>query len=460
MPLKRLTLLGMTLLGMMGVGATPCVPGTDCDKVVVPSSHTGTYWYWFRDEIGAKWCAGTYKNFQNVSPTQIMKDAKEAITDKYGPIEKWDMSEMTSLRSAFSNAACGNFNADISEWDTSKVDSMNMAFYGAYKFNQDISAWDTSKVTSFRSMFNKAYRFNQDLNSWDTSSVTSMQQMFVMAYSFNNGGQPLYWDTSAVTSMEKMFHKAYSFNQDISWLDASELTTLKNILVDAVSFNRPLDEWGPFPKRREQKIDEQPFYLQSEPSQDAASVNIFTSWPANGEMPFLNECMASKTKIADEDEQLTLYDWQTTSTTPGDCPDRAAAPPVMCKDPGTAGYTMTNTNLDILSFDVTGVCADGYGGSVTVEACTEAGDYTVSGCDPACETNTCASNVADKQFRIPNIVYGNADTCCGPAWVVNCGLGTQANITGGECVGDPSSYSDSDQLRARWRELNNCANGQ
>eukprot|EP01052_Picozoa_sp_SAG31_P037191 SAG31_NODE_4764_length_2972_cov_2.026801_4_plen_484_part_01 len=52
-----------------------------------------------------------------------------------------------------------------------------------------------------------------------------------------------------------------------------------------------------------------------------------------------------------------------------------------CTDPGTAGYTMTNTNLDTDSWDVTGVCADNYAGTVVVTACTEDGDYSVTGCD-------------------------------------------------------------------------------
>ena len=338
-------------------------------------------------------------------------------------------------------STCKLFNQDVSTKQATKADGTTY------------SAWDTSKVEYMARTFYRAYTFDQDLSNWDTSSVVSMQGWFQEAYSFNNGNQPLLWDTSKVTDMGTMFKKAYSFNQDISWLDASEVTTINKMLLDAVSFNRPLNEWD-VPKLDSWLQGKQPFHLQTlEPTQDTESSGIFT-WPTNNKMTYLDKCMASTVKVDHK------YDWQTISTTAGDCPDRAAAPPVMCKDPGTTGYTMTNTDLGKDNFDVTGVCADGYGGSVTAEPCTEAGDYTVSGCDPACETNTCDNNAADKQFRIPNILAGDADTCCGPAWVVKCGLGTKVDITEGECVGDPSSYSDSGQLRARWRELNKCENEQ
>merc|ERR1712151_1174073 len=54
---------------------------------------------------------------------------------------------------------------------------------------------------------------------------------------------------------------------------------------------------------------------------------------------------------------------------------------IICTDPGTAGYTMTNFELDrSATFNVTGTCSDGYEGTVTVTPCTTSGDYSVSGC--------------------------------------------------------------------------------
>jgi surface protein len=99
---------------------------------------------------------------------------------------------------------------DLTNADTSNVESMESMFYGAESFNQDISMWDTSNVESMKRMFTRAFSFNQNIGSWDTSNVESMKRMFYGASSFNQdiGG----WDTSNVETMEEMSYKAESFD--------------------------------------------------------------------------------------------------------------------------------------------------------------------------------------------------------------------------------------------------------
>merc|ERR1711935_674795 len=111
-------------------------------------------------------------------------------------------------------------NADISNWDTSSVTTMDSMFYQASAFNQPLS-FDTSKVTSMRLMFYQASAFNQPL-SIDTSKVTNMGGMFWGVSVFN---QPLSFDTSKVTSMHLMFHSARAFNQPLSF-DTSKITSM------------------------------------------------------------------------------------------------------------------------------------------------------------------------------------------------------------------------------------------
>ncbi len=64
----------------------------------------------------------------------------------------------------------GNFNSDISFWDTSNVTSMFGMFWDASTFNQDIGGWDTSSVTDMRSMFYRADAFNHDISGWCVQS--------------------------------------------------------------------------------------------------------------------------------------------------------------------------------------------------------------------------------------------------------------------------------------------------
>ena len=77
------------------------------------------------------------------------------------------------------NTLWDNPKNDISDWNTSNVDSMYAMFYKS-KFNQDISKWDISNVIDMRGMF--AYsKFNQDISKWDLSNVKYINYMF--AYS-------------------------------------------------------------------------------------------------------------------------------------------------------------------------------------------------------------------------------------------------------------------------------------
>jgi|ETNmetMinimDraft_15_1059895.scaffolds.fasta_scaffold157181_1 surface protein len=76
------------------------------------------------------------------------------------------------MNSMFQQAA--SFNADLSQWDTSKVTRMDSMFNAATSFNADLSQWDTSQVTRMDSMFYQAANFNANLSQWDTSKVTSM----------------------------------------------------------------------------------------------------------------------------------------------------------------------------------------------------------------------------------------------------------------------------------------------
>ena len=92
------------------------------------------------------------------------KDKKELI-NIYGPIEYWDVSNVTDMSKMF--YMCHNFNEDVSKWDVSNVTDMSEMFYMCHKFNQDISGWDVSNVTIIDSMFEECINFNQVLDKWN-----------------------------------------------------------------------------------------------------------------------------------------------------------------------------------------------------------------------------------------------------------------------------------------------------
>ena len=50
---------------------------------------------------------------------------KEIATKKYGPIENWDVSDVTDISHLFYQM--GTMNADLSSWDVSRVTTMHQS---------------------------------------------------------------------------------------------------------------------------------------------------------------------------------------------------------------------------------------------------------------------------------------------------------------------------------------------
>ena len=125
----------------------------------------------------------------NASLKQAAKDwcaggeRKEAVKRRFGPIEEWEVSEVTYMYGLFKDQA--EFNENISKWSVGKVESMNSTFENATSFNCDLSGWEVSNVESMSKTFAGATSFNCDLSGWDVSKVWDMSFTFDGATSFN-----------------------------------------------------------------------------------------------------------------------------------------------------------------------------------------------------------------------------------------------------------------------------------
>ena len=60
----------------------------------------------------------------------------------------------------------------MEEWDTSQVTSMRRLFYFKDEFSLDLSAWDVGRVADMHRMFEDATAFTSDLSAWDVGRVT------------------------------------------------------------------------------------------------------------------------------------------------------------------------------------------------------------------------------------------------------------------------------------------------
>jgi len=113
----------------------------------------------------------------------------------------------TFMIGMFWNAS--QFNADLSEWDVSKVNNMFAMFVGASQFTSNLNGWDVSNVINMAAMFWNASQFNSDLSGWKVGNVTNMSNMFQGASQFKSDLRG--WDVSKVTDFNN-----FLFNVDIN----------------------------------------------------------------------------------------------------------------------------------------------------------------------------------------------------------------------------------------------------
>ena len=129
------------------------------EKLIIKKSKSNSYKYFPK----------TKKELKDIINKRIKQEGNEV------DLNDIDVSKITDMSELFRET---DFNGDISKWDVSNVTNMRSMFYLCESFNQDISSWDVSKVTNMSAMFYGCKSFNQDISSWDVSKVTNMSNMF------------------------------------------------------------------------------------------------------------------------------------------------------------------------------------------------------------------------------------------------------------------------------------------
>lgn len=155
------------------------------------------------------------------------------------PLNGWNTANVTRMDQCFRD--CNVFNQPLDNWNTSNVVNMANMFDKALVFNQDITGWDVSKVTNFEGMFSGTLAFNQPLDSWDVSSGTGFRFMFLGAKVFNQDLNS--WDVSGATQFFRMFSGATEFNGNIASWDVSNCFNFGEMFVNS-SFNQPIGGWN------------------------------------------------------------------------------------------------------------------------------------------------------------------------------------------------------------------------
>ena len=120
---------------------------------------------------------------------------------------------------------------DLSNFDTSKVMTMNEMFANMYNLTSlNLSNFDTSKVTDMYGMFAYMHRLTSlNLSNFDTSNVTGMRGMFDGMSSLTSLDLSNF-DTSKVTDMGGMFSDMSNLTSlDLSNFNTSNVTDMSDM---------------------------------------------------------------------------------------------------------------------------------------------------------------------------------------------------------------------------------------
>ena len=124
----------------------------------------------------------SYFSYKFVSKSELVKAVNEyernagSAKDRYGNINKWDVSKIEDFSNLFSEYKVTN--PDISNWDVSNGKNFSGMFENAIYFNEDISNWDVSNGNDFESMFYSAKAFNRDITEWQVKNTAKLDKMF------------------------------------------------------------------------------------------------------------------------------------------------------------------------------------------------------------------------------------------------------------------------------------------
>lgn len=182
------------------------------------------------DIINTTYLIGDIKMYVDGIEKPVSKTYKFGDTKDHEIVFEFSKRQ-TSINSIFNNS--DNLkNLDLSNFDTSKVNSMISAFASCYNLQSlDLSSIDTSMVTDMTAMFNFSISLTSvDLSGLNTSRVTSMYGMFSTCHALSVLDLSSF-DTSNVTNMSGMFEYCNSLRQLTMMGNIDKLETMDKMFT-------------------------------------------------------------------------------------------------------------------------------------------------------------------------------------------------------------------------------------
>lgn len=209
---------------------------TVVDQGIAPVSTA--YWFAFCKNLTT--ADLTKLETSNVANMTNMFNFCSSLTKLEG-VSDWNTSKVESMSSMF--ALCPLTSLDLSNWDTSNVEHLQCMFSTCSSLTSvgDISNWDTSKVVSMADMFTGCSSLKTlNLSNWDISNVAKLDGMFYGCSSLTTVGDISNWNTSKATVMQSMFNGCSKLSVNCSNWNVSKVTNHSNFNRNAPGVTVPL----------------------------------------------------------------------------------------------------------------------------------------------------------------------------------------------------------------------------
>ena len=167
---------------------------------------------------------------------QDMSGMFAGATQFNADLSRWDVSNVTLMYRMFEGAT--QFNGDLSQWDVSNVQNATAMFKNATAFEgRGMHQWRPSDDLRHTSkMFENARRFDADVGEWNVSKVWNMRRMFRSAVAFKGTGLDRWAPLTSLKYAGEMFAGATQFNADLSGWDFSNVEEMKGMFVNTAAF--------------------------------------------------------------------------------------------------------------------------------------------------------------------------------------------------------------------------------
>jgi len=162
----------------------------------------------------SKWRICTTRDDSNFFDAVQMAYMFQGVRDFTGTsIENWNVRNVVNMSYMFAGSEA--FNANLSRWDVSRVIDFSSMFRRTESFEGvGVDVWTTSSAWNMREMFAETSRFNADLSDWDISKVENMSGMFRNSSKFEGQGLRQ-WDMSNVRLHYGMFENAEELDTEL-----------------------------------------------------------------------------------------------------------------------------------------------------------------------------------------------------------------------------------------------------